>query len=56
MKDVGPDTAIENSTSAFKIRGGISGGTLSTMMVSLEEVPKSVLKRSMQDYALSPGA
>jgi short subunit dehydrogenase-like uncharacterized protein len=51
----GPDVAIENSTSAWDIRGGISGGTLGTTIASWEEVPKAKLEASMKDYVLSPG-
>ena len=51
----GPDTAIENSTSAWEMRGGVSGGTLHTSMAALEEVPRATLEASMKDYVLSPG-
>jgi len=50
----GPDTAIENSTSAWEMRGGVSGGTLHTSMAALEEVPRATLEASMKDYVLSP--
>jgi short subunit dehydrogenase-like uncharacterized protein len=52
---VGPDTAIENSTSAWAVWGGFSGGTLGTAIASMEEVPKAKLKASMKDHYLSPG-
>jgi short subunit dehydrogenase-like uncharacterized protein len=52
---VGPDTAIESSTSAWRLRSGISGGTLQTAMSALEEVPREKFERSMKDYILSPG-
>ncbi|KAF7983029.1 hypothetical protein HWV62_24676 [Athelia sp. TMB] len=51
---MGLDTAIENSTTAVKIKGGISGGTLSTIISSMEEVPKDKLRRAARGYALSP--
>jgi len=52
---VGLDTAIDNSTSAWDVRGAVSGGTLGTAAASMEEVPKAKLEASMKDYSLSPG-
>lgn len=51
---VGPDTTIENSTSAWDIRSGASGGTLHTAIAALEEVPRAKLIASKKDYVLSP--
>lgn len=52
----GPLTTIDMSTSAWKINtSGLSGGTFSTIISSLETVPKTKLKRVMSDFALSPG-
>ncbi|KAF9462382.1 Saccharopine dehydrogenase-domain-containing protein [Collybia nuda] len=45
---------LRASTTAFKVRGGISGGTLGTMMSSIEEVPKEKLRVASMEYALSP--
>ncbi|KZP18410.1 hypothetical protein FIBSPDRAFT_595724, partial [Athelia psychrophila] len=50
---VGPDTAIENSTTAVKLKGGISGGTLSTFFTAFN-APRDVRRRATWDYALSP--
>jgi short subunit dehydrogenase-like uncharacterized protein len=50
---VGPTTAIDTSTSAWAMRGGISGGTLGTVLAILEGVPREKLKAS-GDWALSP--
>jgi hypothetical protein len=43
------------STTMFQVRGGFSGGTLSTVFTMLEDVPKEKRRESMVDYALSPG-
>ena len=51
----GSDTAIDNSTTAWDVRGGLSGGTLHTSIAGLEEVPKEKLQASFRDYVLSPG-
>ena len=37
------------------MRGGISGGTLSTAMTVLEDVPEEKRRESKVDFALSPG-
>lgn len=42
---VGPDTMIDESTSAFDVLWGASGGSIATLLSSLEDVPK--LKRAM---------
>jgi hypothetical protein len=51
---LGPNTAIDTSTSAWEMRGGISGGTLGTILTTLEEVPREKLDASSGDFALSP--
>ena len=43
------------STTAYKMWGGISGGSLSTMITMLEDVPKEKRRESRVDYVLSPG-
>jgi short subunit dehydrogenase-like uncharacterized protein len=43
------------STTAYKVRTGISGGTLSTVVTMLEDVPRDKRRESRVDYALSPG-
>ncbi|KIJ66143.1 hypothetical protein HYDPIDRAFT_110317 [Hydnomerulius pinastri MD-312] len=51
----GPSTNVDMSTSAWKIRGsGISGGTFSSMLSYIEEVPGDKAKASREDFALSP--
>ncbi|GLB37942.1 putative saccharopine dehydrogenase NADP binding domain [Lyophyllum shimeji] len=48
------DYDVDTSITAHKVRGGISGGTLNTIMTVLEEVPRHKLRDSSADYALSP--
>ena len=43
------------STTAYKLRAGVSGGTLNTAITILEDVPRDKLRESRVDYALSPG-
>jgi len=43
------------SVTAYRTQGGMSGGTLSTILTIIEEVPSHQLIEAMQDYALSPG-
>jgi len=50
----GPAAAIDTSTSAYKMKGGISGGTLATVIASIEEVPPHIRKAALRDYSLSP--
>lgn len=51
----GPSTAIDLSTSAWKLGGAsFSGGTFSTILTVLEDVPKHKLLALRQDFALSP--
>jgi hypothetical protein len=37
------------------MHGWISGGTLGTIIATLEEVPREKLDASSDDFALSPG-
>jgi hypothetical protein len=41
--------------SAFEMKGGVSGGTLSTVIVAMEEVPPDLRKSSNKNFAYSPG-
>ncbi|THH17089.1 hypothetical protein EW146_g3650 [Bondarzewia mesenterica] len=51
---VGPDTEIEDSVMGVKMKGGVAGGTLATMMTMIEEVPKNRLALAHRQYSLSP--
>lgn len=51
----GPLAAVDMSTSAWKLNGtGISGGTFSSMLSLLEDIPLHKVKASTVDFALSP--
>ncbi|KZT27107.1 hypothetical protein NEOLEDRAFT_1155173 [Neolentinus lepideus HHB14362 ss-1] len=49
----GPEANIEGVITAFVLQGGLSGGTLSSLLTALEEVPKEDLQRALEDYSLS---
>jgi len=53
---LGPDTQIGESVTAHKHKGGVSGGTLSTIHTSLAEVPRQKYMASMRDHSLSPAS
>ncbi|KAG5644513.1 hypothetical protein DXG03_008255 [Asterophora parasitica] len=44
---------VGSSVTAHRVRGGFSGGTVSTMITSLENVPSEKLRETI-DYSLSP--
>lgn len=46
---------VGTSITAHNLRVGISGGTLSTMMTVLEDVPKEKLRDTGIGFVLSPG-
>ncbi|TFK50768.1 hypothetical protein OE88DRAFT_1630334, partial [Heliocybe sulcata] len=50
---VGPDADIDHTISAFELHGGLSGGTLSSLLTALEEVPKPELQLALEDYSLT---
>ncbi|KAH9485646.1 Putative trans-acting enoyl reductase [Psilocybe cubensis] len=59
LKSLGPTPTGEylaagESTSAVMTVGGVSGGTVASMMVALEAVPKNETKESMLPYSISP--
>ncbi|KDQ31637.1 hypothetical protein PLEOSDRAFT_1061778 [Pleurotus ostreatus PC15] len=43
-----------DSTTAYNLRGGVSGGTISTGLTMLENVPQEKMKESFKPYGLSP--
>lgn len=45
---------MNTSTSAFEFRGGISGGTISTIMTAFETVPDNVRLDARRPYTTSP--
>jgi short subunit dehydrogenase-like uncharacterized protein len=59
LKSIGPSKNGEylnadTSTSAFSFRGGISGGTIDSVMTAIEKVPRDVLREARPPYAISP--
>jgi len=50
----GPTATLDTSTTAYKVKGGVSGGTLSTAIATIEEIPSHKLKAAYNDYGLSP--
>ena len=52
----GPDASIDESISAWKVKGaGLSGGTFQTLIADIEEVPRDKFIWAHQDWALSTG-
>jgi hypothetical protein len=51
----GLDSSVDESLSAFKLKGGISGGTFASAFSLIEEVPKEHRDGAAMDYAISPG-
>ncbi|KAF5363351.1 hypothetical protein D9756_000263 [Leucocoprinus leucothites] len=47
---------VSTSTTAHKFKGGVSGGTISSIMTMLEDIPRKDLKESTSDYSISPVA
>lgn len=52
----GADANVVRSESRFKGSGGISGGTLDSLLVTLEEVSAPELRAAAANYAYSPGS
>jgi len=50
----GSSASIADSYTAYSLKGGTSGGTMATVIASLEEIPKRRLIESARAYALSP--
>jgi len=48
-----PSACIEDSTSLYQIKGGLSGGKLASVISSLEDVPRTVLRRGDEGLFLS---
>ncbi|EMD32976.1 hypothetical protein CERSUDRAFT_77029 [Gelatoporia subvermispora B] len=53
-REAGPDTELAHSQTFYSLRGGVSGGTLSTMLTMLDEVPRHIVQESNRPYTLSP--
>ena len=47
---LGPSAYIEDSVSLYRLKGGPSGGTLATVISSIEEIPKATAE-ALKDYS-----
>ena len=47
---LGPAAYIEESISLYQLKGGPSGGSLATVISSIEEIPKAAAE-AMRDYS-----
>ena len=49
---LGPKTSVEDSVTAYDVKGGFSGGLTHSIMSLVEGVPRETLSKSANDYAL----
>lgn len=49
---LGPKTSIEDSVTAYDVKGGFSGGSTDSIMSLVEDVPRETLVKSVTDYVL----
>lgn len=49
---LGSETSIEDSVTAFDVKGGFSGGSAGAIASFVEDVPRESLIASMGDYVL----
>lgn len=49
---LGPRTSIEDSVTAYDVKGGFSSGSANSIMALIEDVPREKLVKSAMDYAL----
>ncbi|KAH8833919.1 Saccharopine dehydrogenase-domain-containing protein [Flagelloscypha sp. PMI_526] len=54
LKAFSSDAQLGESVSVFRMMGGISSGTLNSMMAAVENVPKDIIKEATQDFSISP--
>ncbi|KAJ7750096.1 Saccharopine dehydrogenase-domain-containing protein [Mycena maculata] len=52
----GEPVDIDTSVSAYLVKGGMSGGTISTMITGIEEVSADAQRVASAAYSLSPGS
>ncbi|KAH8827838.1 Saccharopine dehydrogenase-domain-containing protein [Flagelloscypha sp. PMI_526] len=50
----GAPSGISKSSTAFRVKGPISSGTIGTAFTFLEEMPRSLVRKAFRDYSLSP--
>jgi len=49
---LGSEASIEDSVTAYDVKGGFSGGSTDFIMSLVEDVPSQAYTRSVRDYAL----
>lgn len=54
LKRIAPEAELGDSTTAFDISGGFSGGTINTAITSIDGAPAHRLRAAQRDYCLSP--
>lgn len=50
---VGPDALIDESTSAFDVLWGASGGSIATLISTLEDIPRFKRAMARSDFVIS---
>ena len=48
---LGPHAYIEDSISLYKLKGGMSGGTIASAISAIEDVPKAITAEAMKDFS-----
>ncbi|KAH8823455.1 Saccharopine dehydrogenase-domain-containing protein [Flagelloscypha sp. PMI_526] len=54
VKAFSSNAQLGESVSIFKMKGGISYGTLNSVMSAMETVPRDILKAAARDFCISP--
>lgn len=54
-KYLGPDADLGLSQTFYSVEGGMSGGTVATLLSDIEQVPRLRYEEGQKDYALSLG-
>lgn len=49
---LGPKASIEDSVTAYDVKGGFSGGSTDSIISFVEDVPRETFIKSMADYVL----
>ena len=48
---LGPSAYIEDSISLYRLKGGVSGGTLASTITAIEDVPKEITTEAFKDFS-----
>lgn len=49
-----PDLFVGKSTTVHSVSGGVSGGTINTILTTLDSVPREIIEESSEPFSLSP--